>query len=335
MSKIVAIDQATGAVRWEGEYPPDANPVLGGTTLVLRRNHELVGIDAKTGIRSWQRPFEGANFVISDDGELLVEAREAAGRTSLSVWNTATGLELSTFATPAARGQDQWTSLVRVDDSILLEQREPTPWSIATALVSLDVKTGKERWRTKPIACHRYRDLEVVKWGSNLVLCGCDGVLDWLDADTGTSRGRLSLGTCPILRRVSEALVFATNDLPALDPPNEPLQPETMRHAKWGLVTVFDGAFSAPEVQLEISGTVESRNVDAPVRFPRWVFVGPNRVKTDDRGYFQATVPARGVLRVGVAHTDSEDSTWISDHVLVPAVPGPIAVKLHVDQSPY
>ncbi len=190
---VLALDAATGAVRWRKEVsPPSAatDPVLVGGVVVVPADGLVVGYDARDGERLWSVP-DGGLLPRAAAGQVVLDragtVRAVDPRSGRLLWQAETGLDLRVWAGDGG-------VLLEDDGSRALPATRPgAPVPVVTPGVDRGGRTvrllddrGRERWR-RGLSAGPYT-ADVGEGG--VVLAGRDEVL-LLEAADGRVRWRL------------------------------------------------------------------------------------------------------------------------------------------------
>lgn len=171
--RIVAVDLATGVVRWTRESETRVQPATGDGLVFVAAAGRLDALDPATGLTRWTRALEGAVaaplywdtgwlLVSQADGTLLAY-RAADGEL---LWAQALGAPLGARPAPAldrlylplddgrvvaadlATGRTIWTLTVEgTPTGLLALGRDLFVGTSARAVVSVDLQRGRQRWR--------------------------------------------------------------------------------------------------------------------------------------------------------------------------------------------
>ena len=227
-TKLVALDQATGAERWRAARPQSGSSPLiaGGLVYVGTRGEGLKAYDAETGAVVWQflsgipAAPDGEPAGVFDTSPILVDGTlfmAGGSYGGLFALDPATGEERWRFDThgwvrssPAVAG-----GIVYIASNALFDadQTDPAP----SALYAVDAATGAERW-SLPFAA----DIEM-SWSTPLIhgdtvligVCNFDGGNGvWIAADAATGTERWRFETSAPMWWASPASDGATYFLP-------------------------------------------------------------------------------------------------------------------------
>jgi eukaryotic-like serine/threonine-protein kinase len=140
---LVALDTATGAVRWSGPSPK-TTVVPGSGNLVFRNpaHTTLDAISIDTGEQVWSADLRYAASRPGDDGELSLRFTVAnglvyTGGPTIYALDAATGRTRWTYTPAATGGQDDRTFLINGTYAYILDNPR---------LVALDARTGRRLW---------------------------------------------------------------------------------------------------------------------------------------------------------------------------------------------
>lgn len=241
---LVAIDLDSGAERWRATVPATLAPATGDGSVFVVADGAVHAFVAATGAPRWRRPIEGvpAGPPYWDTGWLLLSHENgdlAALRASdgASIWRQALSAPLAAAPAPArdrlylgladdrvvavelASGAPVWTVAVNgrptgvtaLDDQLLVG-------TAAGALISLDLVTGRVRWRWRPGAPIVGAP---VADDSRIYVASFDHILRALDRRNGALRWRRALthrpAAGPVLLGTRVVMPSLSTDLEGYD----------------------------------------------------------------------------------------------------------------------
>lgn len=181
-----------------------------------------------------------------------------------------------------ATNRDDWVSGGFVGDLLVLAS--------ATGVSAVDPRTLTPRWRSPEggwLAAIPARHLGVLR---------PNGLLTWLDARTGATLSRMSVGQPQHTLRYHGRASWAAVEAPPASATDATRVLVLTRDAEAGFIA-FDATTPAPPRRTRVTGVVRVNG--SPRRGVR-VAVGDRTVRTGERGRFVAHVALAGVLRVSV-----------------------------------
>lgn len=271
-----------------------------GRATVLTWDWEVVTFSA-AGVEESRvalRPDYGARAVLAN-GDLVVVMGSVA-----HVVDIRTG---TLVAESTASDRDDWVSGGFVGDLLILAS--------ATGVSAVDPRTLTPRWRSPEVG-----------WVSALTthqigIHGGNGLLSWLDARTGATLSRMSVGQPHHTLRYHSRASWAAVEAPPASATEAPGVLVVMRDAEGGFIA-FASTTAGPPRRTRVTGVVRVNG--RPLRGVE-VAVGDRTVRTGERGRFVAHVALVGVLRVGVSGEELQRRSGlpcaIDVHALVPREP--------------
>jgi len=144
-ARLVALDLATGALRWAGpnsiEEAPAKAPVFAiGRLFIVTNGQRIKAYDAATGDPSWEAPASFTTSLSPSRAALLVQRRSSsqASSTEVSALDPKTGRVL--WRHPGIPG-DAFNPAMAIADLVVV-----VPGS--EGLIALDLATGRRRWES-------------------------------------------------------------------------------------------------------------------------------------------------------------------------------------------
>jgi hypothetical protein len=198
--EVVALDDATGAVRWTRSG--QVLGVWGSGSNVYISDGAFTAIDAKSGKEIFRREHLGAHHVAANDTRVVT----TWGDETVRVLDAHTGVEISA----AKVGVVTWGSELVLDG--------PTAYAYAgDALIAIDLASGALRWR------HEMPNLLPAHGGtstggvattpSSLLFCTSDGVVHAVDRRSGSEQWSYGVGHCnPIVASEHGAAAYIQSD---------------------------------------------------------------------------------------------------------------------------
>jgi outer membrane protein assembly factor BamB len=209
--EIVALDDATGAVRWTRQG--HMMNVWGGGSNIFLDDHAFTAVDAMTGKDVFQREHYGVHHVAADGARVVT----TYGDDTVRVLDARSGAELSS----AHVGVMQWGSEIAIDGGtayVYASEIRDEELKAVPSVVAIDLATGTTRWRheTPNLLTTVHDGMStggVATTPSSVLFCTSDGVLHALDRARGNEQWSYGVGHCnPIVVAEHGAAAYVQSD---------------------------------------------------------------------------------------------------------------------------
>jgi hypothetical protein len=333
-AELTAVDARTGRQRFRRHIPPFAHPLAFTESLLLAAEDGKVSSLARDDGRAlfevkfadW--PPLGADLK-GDYVGLVVPRSQASSpdqpercvgakcSLDLLVARSSDGIVLHRI--PLGPVDEPRVANVEVDgETVYVEAPRILSGSRAARIEAYAAEDGRRLWATPETPCGNSQ----IGLGSlhatatELLACGCDGVLRALDRRDGRVKFEFGVGGCARILRSTRAVVFA---MPA---------------PGFGIGVIRPDALPPPE-HVTVTGAVRA-DANVKLRFPRRVRVGPKLADTDAHGNFRVPLEGRGMYSVELELTDA-DPSLIVEELAIALEPGKTmyAAEVHVRTAAY
>lgn len=325
LDPLAVLDADNGRIRWQKDVPVDSRVATLGTRLITHSGIEggiLTSFDSERGAGT---AFGDAldNVLAADITAnwlgVLHDKPDPHGNSAcvleLRILDATTGvtqhrLELGTHECGTIR-------TLKLDaGSAYVEAPAQSLGFDASEIRAFDLQSGRQRWRSRVFPCGSgYTFIRSVETSlqtatERVYACTCDGVLHGLRVRDGSIALNASVGRCgrTVVSNDSLAASFAQT------PP---------------VVGIIDLKVRPAPANVTIRGRVVPAR-GAKVRFPRWVRVGSDLIRTDGSGRFQHEFRGVGVVSVDAPCTKAEHLVSLGQFVDLMSEKREVKVEIQV-----